>query len=112
MKVGRLRKLIIELQPKVQLMFKSAVNIEIPGLLKGLKDEDDLPLEILQERTDSFALLNVYGILLSMADDYGVAGDKKLLRELSDIVAQIGAEFPSLETRCSNPFGEERFLGG
>jgi len=98
MKVKVLRELIKRLQFKVKPVFESAINEEFPKLLASLDDEDDLPLIVLQNQSDSLKLLNAYGVLFSIASDEGVKNDKKLLHDLLDVNKQIGKEFPDLDT--------------
>lgn len=100
MKVKRLRELIKDLNGnKVGHSFKVAVEEEFPDLLKNYKDDDELPLSLLQQRCNSRNLFSMFGILRSTKNDTQLK--KKYLtlhQELLDVIGEIEQEFPDLRT--------------
>lgn len=98
MKIKTLRELIDKLHPVVRLMFKSSVEKDFPESLIEFKDDDDLPLSVLQKQSNSFKPLNMYGVLYSMQRDRGVKSDEGLLKKLVEALKQIEQDFPGIDT--------------
>lgn len=98
MKCVALLQIIEKVHDNINLTFKAAIRVELPQLLRNFKEDEDLPKSFFQTQSKSLSLLNIYGVLYSLQNDFNVKEDKELNQELQAILTEIKREYPDLDT--------------